>query len=462
MLFKSKNVFTNTLFTTAVCLGFLCGCKKNDPKPDAPTGPVTNREINQWVIDSLKKYYYWASSLPANPNIDLEPTAFLNTIKDNADRFSFIMQPGGISSLSPTSRVKYGFDYMVIHDDASDRVLGLVTLVLNTSPAHGAGIRRGLYFTKINRTTITQDNAAQLYSQLVNGTTVQLTRATLEDGVVKEGANTTINAAETFEQTALQKNFTADGKKIGYLFFTGFNSAERNDYLTVFDGFKAVNITELILDLRYNGGGDVSAAATLCAMIAQTVKQEELFIEYRGNSNVGVRKDNFGTAASVSNGPSFAQLQQRKLNITKLYVLTTQATASAAELMINNLRPYMTVVQIGETTRGKDEASITITDKRAAKRINWTLQPIVYKVFNAAGIGGYSSGLSPNFTASETDILPLKPFGDETDPFISKAISLITGKVAAGKAPSALKNASVTLPLFNSAMQNNTAMQAGN
>ncbi|MEO6149634.1 MAG: S41 family peptidase, partial [Mucilaginibacter sp.] len=359
MLFKVKNI----ALLIPICITgitVLNGCKKED-KPGPVTGPATNTEINTWIKDSLDRYYYWADKLPANTNTNLEPIPYFNSIINSADRFSFITLPGTGSSLTATSRSKYGFDYLIFTEPASNRVLGLITLVMNTSPAKGAGLRRGQYFTKINGTLLTETNIDALKEQLLSQNSVKLSLATVEGDEVKETGAANITAGETFEQTAVQGVFTAGSKKIAYLFLTGYVDADREAYLTVFADYKAAGVTDMILDLRYNSGGDVSAAAAMCSMLAPGITGATPFIEYRGNKNAGTRKETFSVAATVNNGPAFTSLQQHNLNLSKLYVLTTGATASAAELMINNLKPYMTIVQIGQATRGKDEASIAIT-----------------------------------------------------------------------------------------------------
>ncbi|MBP1650623.1 MAG: peptidase, partial [Bacteroidetes bacterium] len=103
--------------------------------------------------------------------------------------------------------------------------------------------------------------------------------------------------------------------------------------------------------------------------------------------------------------------------------ISGEATASAAELTINSLKPYTQVIQIGEKTFGKDKGAVIISDAR----IPWTLMPITYNLLNANGTGGYTSGISPDYTIDEMSELPLKTLGNHTDPLIAKAISIIDG-----------------------------------
>ena len=112
------------------------------------------------------------------------------------------------------------------------------------------------------------------------------------------------------------------------------------------------------------------------------------------------------------------------LNLPKVYILTSKRTASASELIINGLKPYLTVIQIGDKTVGKNLASITLKDKTQGSK--WAMQPIVLRSENAAGFGHYETGLVPNFEIKE-DVRNLGTLGDENEPLLAKALELITG-----------------------------------
>lgn len=103
--------------------------------------------------------------------------------------------------------------------------------------------------------------------------------------------------------------------------------------------------------------------------------------------------------------------------------MTGSHTASAAELLINSLRPYLTVIQSGQQTLGKDMASFVIKDYRNPQLVpKWEIYPMIFKLYNAAGKGDYSNGLIPDQTADELSALPLKPFGDISDPLIQSCL----------------------------------------
>jgi len=114
------------------------------------------------------------------------------------------------------------------------------------------------------------------------------------------------------------------------------------------------------------------------------------------------------------------------LNLPRLYVLTSWSTASASELVINGLKPYMDVILIGETTYGKNVGSISIYEENDPGN-KWGMQPIVVKYFNSMGKSEYTAGFKPNHEVNEFADLFLYDFGDTNDPLLGNAISLITG-----------------------------------
>jgi C-terminal processing protease CtpA/Prc len=230
----------------------------------------------------------------------------------------------------------------------------------------------------------------------------------------------------------INKVIVSGSHKIGYLLYNGFYSNYDSQLNDAFGTLKSQGITDLVLDLRYNSGGSVVTAARLASMITGQFtgqvfakQQWNAKIESYFNTNNPDQLKNFftdkiGTTAINSVG------------MTKIYILTSKSTASASELVINGLKPYMTVIQIGDVTTGKNVGSVTLYDSPTFGSSNrnpnhrYAMQPIVLKIVNTAGFGDYYNGLNPNYTLKES-LSNLGVLGDESEPLLSTAIGQITG-----------------------------------
>ena len=121
------------------------------------------------------------------------------------------------------------------------------------------------------------------------------------------------------------------------------------------------------------------------------------------------------------------------LNLSKVYILTTGRSASASELVINSLRPYIDVVQVGTTTTGKYQASTIVYDSKNFSRegVNqghtYAMLPLIYKSLNAVGNTDYFNGLDPDIVINE-QVRDMGVLGDENERLLAAAISDITGE----------------------------------
>ncbi|MCW3466598.1 sigma-70 family RNA polymerase sigma factor [Chitinophaga nivalis] len=425
-----KSIGNMTLLVLS-CL-FISACSK-DKGDIQPSGPVTTQEVNQWILDSMQYFYYWKDGLPATADQQLSAPDYFHQLRNAADRFSFIYDPANANTLPTSLRSVYGMEATVIgYPQAPGGALGVIQLVQAGSPAASKDLERGGLFTRINGTLLNSTNATTLLQQLATTGKGSLTRATINaDGTITEGNVQEISRGGYTEEPAVQQSdiWTLAQKKTGYLCFNYFDDTQSAGVLAAFNQFKQAGVTQLILDLRYSPGGSVAMAAVLCALIGNNISEESIFVKYTGNSHLGNRNMAFSLAMSLpENGTAvtFEQVRPLQLRLNKVYILTGNHTASAAELMVNNLKPYATVVQIGTTTLGKDEGMVTIADKRTPKRIPWILMPVTYKLQNATGAGGYNRGIAPLYPIDELASLPLAPLGSTKDPLIAKAVELIS------------------------------------
>lgn len=402
---------------------FLISCTNNNDE-SAPVFPEGSTEfVNLWVQDSMKRYYYWADEMPAKPDYQLPVKDFFKSLLSPKDRFSFMVNTEDSSSYPRSIRNMYGFDYTIVQL-ANNEVVTVVKLVLQNSPAFNAGLERGMIITKVNGKVMTAANAEAMASSIKDQTVVELTVGKWQNGSVKDEKNITVYYGFSFEQPVLSKVFEKNGKKVGYMYIYDFPDGMTQTLYQKFGELKAAGVKELILDLRYNYGGSVSSAAALCSLIPSGLSSGSPFIIFKGNKNGGEVKRTF--AQQIAYDPKaldFTTLRANALGLQKVFILTSNSTASAAEIVVNNLKPYMQVIQIGDTTLGKDMAGFVVEDKRKPRKISWQIHPVIYKVFNASGAGEYSSGISPQSNVNEFAGLPLLPLGDPNETLISSALN---------------------------------------
>ena len=184
-----------------------------------------------------------------------------------------------------------------------------------------------------------------------------------------------------------------------------------------------------MIDLRYNGGGYVTNSDLLTTLMVKDLASRVNKVMNKRQYNDALTKEikkQYGEAALLTN---FKMEANNISTLNRVFFLTSNGTASASELVINNLKGLsMTVVLIGEHTYGKNVGSFTITDD--AKRWNYGLQPITFKILNSLDQSDYGSvnGFLPDY-ALEDNVLPYKLLGDPNETYLNKALNII-GPVA--------------------------------
>ncbi len=432
------------LFVLFVLLGSI-SCKKDTLDPAATgtgTTPTTtvkspNEAANSWVYDQMKEWYLWSDLLPEKAKTDLTLVTgkdgesdikkyyFYSILNDypNTDRFSWIREniTDLTNSLSGVS-TSFGFSRTAVYlDNTNTNVVFFVSNVTLDSPAAKAGMKRGDIILTVNGTQIDKDNYATI---IANNET-----ATFGLGEVKNNtfvlSGKTLKATKAVVQTDpvhFWKVIEKGDKKIGYLVYTSFLAAYDSKLKTAFGELKAKGVNELVLDLRMNGGGSIASADLLSSLIVKNLNTNNVIHTDEWNSFVKAKYP------SVANPTKFSSQTNNLGTLNRLIVLTSGGTASASELIINSLRPYMEVIIVGQNTYGKNVGSITIKDETTPARWAWGFQPIVLKTINSKGESNYGtkSGFAPNVVVSD-NVYPFKDWGDENETLLKKAIEVITG-----------------------------------
>ncbi|AKH93169.1 hypothetical protein M876_01130 [Elizabethkingia anophelis FMS-007] len=389
----------------------------------------SSQQVNQWMLKTMQRYYLWADQIPSQTNIDQNPKDYFKSLLTKEDQFSVAIKKDDPGTIPQSVRTLFGFDFSVIQQH-NQLTFALVKMVLEDSPAKRAGLQRGDIITGINELNVSPENVNKIMAAVSGSRTLLLKIAELKDNQLVFKRSVEVQAMLSFNQPLLSKILEVNNDKAGYLYLADFQDGLASSLVKPFQEFKGQNIRHLILDLRYNGGGSVSSAAALCALITDKLKSGTPFIVYKGNKNGGTVNHSIDQAfANGNQNISFDALKASALSLSQVYIITSANTASAAEVVINNLKPYIKVTQIGDKTLGKDMAAFTLSDTETAEN-KWVIYPMVYKIFNILDSGNYTSGIEPALIADEYAQLPLQPLGSKDETLLASTLLVITGQAS--------------------------------
>jgi C-terminal processing protease CtpA/Prc len=453
------------------CLVILQGCDPGTSATDSDE--ITASEEKQFVWNGLNFWYFWQAEVADLADEMKENkrsfSQFLNGFNSERALFDHLIVPQDefswfIDDYREHERAQvgttksFGFRYGLAFEVGStgansDKIFGYVQYVVEDSPADRAGLKRGDIFRGINGQDLTFSN----YINLLRNEQYDLQMATVRlegDAYRIENRDETVKVvSETLTENPIHTVYVHDtgSKKVGYLLYNSFRLNFHKELNDIFGEFRDQGVEELILDLRYNGGGTLLTSALLASMISG-VSEESIFAKLKYNSkraSNSPRPFTFHEKVPIyDNSREFIDDDTilNSLGLRRVYVLTSSRTASASETVINGLIPYgVEVVKIGTKTVGKDDGSITVYDAPRASyspgpnqrsMINSNhpraMQPIVFKIVNAND-QDYPDGFFPDITQSEYDHLEggLPPLGDPEEHLFKAALAHIEGSLLA-------------------------------
>jgi C-terminal processing protease CtpA/Prc len=348
------------------------------------------------------------------------------------DRFSVLVDDYSVlenlfQGITTNNGVDFGLRYK---SGTSGPIFGWVRYIIPNSDASAKNIKRGDIFYAINGTTLTADN----YRALLGNETYTLNFADFDNGnITPNGRSLSLTKSQLTENPILLNQIIPLGtKKVAYLVYNGFTSNFDTQLNQAFGQIKAAAATHLVLDLRYNSGGSVQTATYLASMITGQFTSQ-VFAKQQWNAKVQSFFEANSPQQIVNNFTNTLLNGQaiNSLNLTKVYILTTRSSASASELLINGLKPYVSVIQIGDLTTGKNVGSITLYDSPNFRKENrsaehkYAMQPLVLKIVNKTGFGDYQDGLIPTIDLKE-NLGNLSQLGNINEPLLSTALGHIT------------------------------------
>ena len=407
----------------------IISCKKDEPTvqatPPAPAPtanvPITDDMLKDSTLIYSRDIYLWNTQVPASfaPRTFSDPGKIMEAIRQYSiepgfgqpvDRFSFALKKtewdemsAGLNTVATTTSGDGDLGLNVFFRVDGDL---RVRMVEPASPAGLAGIRRGWRITAINgNTDITSANADYIVDKVYESATASIDFLK-PDGKTVKISLTRANYKQ--KQVYLDTVYSINNKKIGYLVFNSFLGKEQeiyNEFQRVFNNFESEGISELVVDLRYNGGGYVSVQEKLANYLVKS----------SANGNI-MMKQVYNAANSVNNETKRFK-KEGTLNFSRIYFIVGGSTASASELLINNLKPYMEVKMIGATTYGKPVGYFPIPVGE------WFIFPVSFRSTNKNGEGNYFNGMPVN--SQVADGLN-KDWGDITEARLASAVRNIT------------------------------------
>lgn len=406
-------------------------------------------EIKNFIWNVMNTFYLYKADVPELADDRFETQEDLNSFLNNfsspddlfynglvapEDEFSFLVDDyveleKSLDGINVSNGMQYG---LVRLSENSSEVLAYVRYVLPNTSAEEKGIERGDFFTTVDGQQLTVDN----YSRLLEPVTYSIGLAEVNEGeIISTGETVTLTKEEyTSNPVYIAKVIETGNSKVGYLLYNAFTGNFDRLLNDTFGLLQAEGVTDLIVDLRYNSGGSVQSAVDLASMITGQFENEIFYTEqWNEDFQTYLEANDPESLVNRFNNKISTGATINSLGLSKVYVITSLRTASASELLINGLNPYIDVVQIGETTRGKFQASNTFYDspdfgrRGANPGHTYAVQPLIFKTINAAGVTDYFDGLSPDIEQAE-DIQNLGILGDVDEPLLRTALNQIMGK----------------------------------
>lgn len=461
-----------------ICAVF-SACKKNKTTPDqeppqnTKQTPTTNRVdlTNDSLFLYAKEVYFWNESLPTydafNPR-QYSAVSGTDLAKYETNLYNIVKASNSPDYLSNQTDPKYSYIFDKANKNPTASIPGtslsvdlegngndvglrfgyfgptnsdysiFVTAVYPNSPAAKAGFARGDEITSINGVT---------YGTNFNGEIDKIESAIEGASITLKGKKGSVNFTKTLNKSVYKSSpiykdtvFTASSKKIGYLAYARFSNKENSEtaLTTVFNNFAAKGVTDLIIDLRYNGGGYISTAQHLINLIAPAGTSGVMFTEHYNatmqNKKATILKnqpavnDNGQTVGtyfdddySVSGNTTTFQKTGNLTGVKNVVFIVERYTASASELVINSLKPHMTVKLVGETSYGKPVGFFPITLEN-----KYDVYFSMFETKNSNGQGGYYTGMVPDVKGYEFatgDVM--YDFGNPKDDCTAEAINIL-------------------------------------
>ena len=376
---KNRIYSLSLILALLIGLVFISSCEKDKIYPSG------SDKVSE-LYSIMSQWYYWKDSIPdvdpddyTNPNDLLEAMRF-----EPRDKWSYITTKAEHSQYyEEGTYVGYGFGYA---PDSEGNVR--ITFLYDDSDLNDVGVQRGWIIKKINGNIIDENsNLSDLLgaNEIGVSNTMEFESPTSE--IVSE---TFLKKLVTINTVGYASVIDNGSYKVGYFVFKSFIGPSINELTETFNLFKTEGVNELVIDLRYNGGGRMDVVAHLASLIIPDNVNGELFVKYLHNSD---RSDQ-DYSTNFDQDPNSVRLN-------KVYFIASKGSASASEVIINCLDPYIDIYIVGDDTYGKPVGMYSFISNIS----DLVYVPISFKLVNSLDYGGYYDGLkADNYVEDDISI----------------------------------------------------------
>jgi len=380
-------------------------CAPDDPFDFGGPRSCAVPDQNAWVQTLMEQTYLWNEDMPELDPFEYDsPSAMVAELRVDPDRWSRVSDKARSDALFEEGKVvSLGFR---TRRDADDRVV-VATVDVDT-PASAAGLRRGDVIHSIGGLATEQideeERWGEIYGESEPGVAVDL-EVEHSDGALEEVQ--LVKDWVSIDVVPETRVLEVGNRRVGYLAFTTFVETSTEALNEAFAEFREADVREVVVDVRYNGGGLIVVARHFMHLLAGAVADGQVAYRVRYNDHFAEENDEH----------TLLRLDQSLPHVDHVVFITTGSTLSASELLINCVAPHVRVSIVGDTTGGKPVGSrhFAFCDQVAA--------PITFRLLNADDYGDYYDGLVPTCPAPD-DLA--QALGDPAEASLATALHLIS------------------------------------
>lgn len=367
----------------------------------ACTKPINNGEDDidykekLFISEVMAEYYYWNTFIPKNVQSDgLAIADHFKLLLYSKDKWSWMMTGKEFNESETGVYKSYGgylSQAIEFYNDYSIRV----AYVHPGSPFDREGVKRGWRLTHLNGTaveTLIENNTFNsVYGQSSN--TFKFLNA--EQQVVEKVISSETISTKSVLKKAIFTNSDFPGlpHPVGYFHYLTFNANMTDDIVTAMEEFRDAGIKDLIIDLRYNGGGDVRAQEVLCNFVAPVSANGKVLAKRKHNKQLSDMDSDTKTMTIVNSATL-------SLGLDRVFIITGKGSASASEVLINGLKPLMDVKHVGSKTYGKPYGMYVIGYPNNTNP-TYVFLPVCFATVNMNGEGDFVDGITPSVSIAD-------------------------------------------------------------